>query len=97
VCARYGHNSGWDLRALTHREGPWEEAYHRQGGDRDRHTIFQNDLREFFLIILAVDDEEERFHVDPEARARMLDGAEERRLRPAGHDTRESLMARLRG
>jgi len=97
VISRYGTNTGHDLEIFTHHEGPWEEAYRRESGDRDRHTIFVDSLRAFFLEVHATDHAEDEFEPDPEALAAFLAGAHERREQPAAPDTRESLLARLNG
>ena len=97
VLSRYGTNTGHDLETITHNEGPWREAYTRESGGRDRHYIHLADMREFFLTVVAADDAEDEIHIGPAALATFLEGPLGRENRPSRPDTRESLLARLRG
>lgn len=97
VVSRYGTNTGRDLETLTHNEGPWRDAYRRKFGGRDRHNIANEALRTFFLEVISAEAGEDDIRIAPDVVASFLAGAREREQQPGSPDTRESLLARLRG
>lgn len=41
----YGEVDGWRLSVLTHQEGtPWHTVFHKQGGDRIRGMVIDNEM-----------------------------------------------------
>ena len=96
VVSRYGNNTGRDLETLTHNEGPWREAFRWKKLGRSA-RISDVEIRRFFLDVEQADAKDDPTPFDPADVKRLLDGALQRELRPATPDTRESLLARLRG
>ncbi|MDF5759200.1 type II toxin-antitoxin system antitoxin SocA domain-containing protein [Spongiactinospora sp. TRM90649] len=91
VLSRYGNLSAKDLENLTRGEEPWLRADKaRPPGGSVR--IEQEWMQDFFA---DQDDEEDGPSPDPAEVARMLEGIEERRRRPARPDSIDDIRAWL--
>lgn len=94
VLSRYGANTGNDLELLTHSEMPWQRAnsFRRPKGSV---RIEREWIREFFATDGAADGDDEDTVLDSTVISQWLEGAEERRQRPAQPDDLEEIRARL--
>jgi uncharacterized phage-associated protein len=94
VVSRYGALTGLDLEHLTHAEDPWRLA------DRERPSggsvrIEREWMRDYFRSATA-DHEEGEVWFAKEAIARLVAGADERRVSgQVDPDTRDALQARI--
>lgn len=93
VVSRYGALSGNELERLTHSETPWQRA--DSGRISGYSAYIDNEwIREYFA---SAADDDEGIVLDSAEVARMLAGAEERRLQPRKPDDLDKLRAMIAG